>query len=80
VKEVIVRDPLKASPYETDRPEFVGVGLKTAKKQIRAAKLDPYVIWTDGEWDPAVRVSILRPNEVNLVVKDGVVQRAYQIL
>ena len=75
-----MRDPLKASPYETNRAEFVGLTLKTAKKQIRAAKLDPCVVWVDGKWDSTPIISILCPNEVNLVVKDGVVQRAYQVL
>ena len=75
-----MRDPMKASSYETDRPEFVGLPLKTAKEKIRAAKLDPYVVWTNGKWNETIRTSQLRPKEVQLVVKDGVVQRAYQIL
>jgi hypothetical protein len=30
-----MRDPLVASSYETDRPEFVGLALKTAKEKDR---------------------------------------------
>lgn len=75
-----MRDPMKASSYETECPEFTGLALKSAKEKIKAAKLDPYVVWTNGGWNETIRTSELRPKEVQLVVQDGVVQRAYQIL
>lgn len=75
-----MRDPLQATPYDTDRTEFVGLTLEVAKERIKAAKLHPYVVWVDGEWNKTIRTAELKPKEVKLVVKDGIVQRAYQIL
>lgn len=75
-----MRDPLQASQWETDRSEFVGLSLKEAKTKLKAAKLQPNVVWTDGKWDETIRTSELRPKEVKLVVQNNTVLRAYQIL
>lgn len=72
-------DPMRKSDYEVDLPKYVGMTLADAKKQIKEDKHTHTVVWRDGKWSNEIRIAVLRPNEVNLVVEDGKVKRAYRI-
>jgi len=73
-------NPMQPSGFETERPEFVGLSLKEVENRLQKLNLEPYIVWKDGKWNDEIRTSILRPEEVNLVVEKNLVKRAYQIL
>lgn len=66
--------------WETKTPEFIGLKLEDAISHIWKAGLEHYIINVDGNWNEQIRTSQLRPKEVNLMVENGIVTKAYRIL